>query len=257
MTTMFSKKMLYIPDYVVYEDIPTIIKYFEDFNIAKIKNVQVFKHLEPEYYVENQYNYGYALVEVEYYYNNQGAQNFYNAIENNKFLMVYDDPLYWEVQFSPFKEHTIQLVNDCNTSTSYNSICDCTTHIVNTMYDTSEEEHYYSSGSEEYDTEEYDTEEYDTEEDDSKDPDYVDEEEESSDDDYNYEAYKKNYANFNSKQKAKKQKLSNELSEMKKTIEIIKNKQEKMRQLLIHNKKSKSKTKEHKANWARRLRVSF
>jgi hypothetical protein len=44
---------------------------------------------------------------------------------------------------------------------------------------------------------------------------------------------------------------------MKKTIELIKNKQEKMRQLLIHNKKSKSKAKEHKANWARRLRVSF
>lgn len=247
MTTMFSKKMLYIPDYVVYEDIPTIIKYFEDFNIAKIKNVQVFKHLEPEYYVEDKYNYCYALVEVEFYYNNQGAQNFYNAIENNKCLMVYDDPLYWEVQFSPFKEHTIQSVNDCNTSTSCNSICDCTTHIVNTMCDTSEEEHYYSS----------DSEEYDTEEDDPKDPDYVDEEEESSDDDYNYEAYKKNYANFNSKQKAKKQKLSNELSEMRKTIELIKNKQEKMHQLLIHNKKSKSKTKEHKANWGRRLRVIF
>ncbi len=244
---MFSKKMLYIPDYVVYEDIPTIIKYFEDFNIAKIKNVQVFKHLEPEYYVEDKYNYCYALVEVEFYYNNQGAQNFYNAIENNKCLMVYDDPLYWEVQFSPFKEHTIQSVNDCNTSTSCNSICDCTTHIVNTMCDTSEEEHYYSS----------DSEEYDTEEDDPKDPDYVDEEEESSDDDYNYEAYKKNYANFNSKQKAKKQKLSNELSEMRKTIELIKNKQEKMHQLLIHNKKSKSKTKEHKANWGRRLRVIF
>lgn len=247
MTTMFSKKMLYIPDYVVYEDIPTIIKYFEDFNIAKIKNVQVFKHLEPEYYVEDKYNYCYALIEVEFYYNNQGAQNFYNAIENNKCLMVYDDPLYWEVQFSPFKEHAMPLASDCNTSTSSNSICDCTTHVVNTMYDTSEEEHYYSSGSEEYDTEE----------DDPKDPDYVDDEEESSDDDYNYDTYKKNYANFKSKQKAKKQKLSNQLSEMKKTIELIKNKQEKMRQLLIHNKKSKSKTKEHKANWARRLRVSF
>jgi hypothetical protein len=244
---MFSKKMLYIPDYVVYQDIPTIIKYFEDFNIAKIKNVQVFKHLEPEYYVEDKYNYCYALIEVEFYYNNQGSQNFYNAIENNKCLMVYDDPLYWEVQFSPFKEHTIQSVNDCNTSTSCNSICDCTTHIANTMCDTSEEEHYYSSSSEEN---------Y-PEEDDPKDPDYVDDEEESSDDDYNYETFKKNYANFNSKQKAKKQKLSNELSEMKKTIELIKNKQEKMHQLLIHNKKSKSKTKEHKANWGRRLRVIF
>ena len=252
MTTMFSNKMLYIPDYVVYEEIPTIIKYFEDFNIAKIKNVQVFKHLEPEYYVEDKYNYCYALIEVEFYYNNQGAQNFYNAIENNKCAMVYDDPLYWEVQFSPFKEHAMPLVSDCNssTSTSFNSICDCSTHNVNDVYGTSEEEEDY------YSSEEDDQEEDDQEEDDPKDPDYVDNEEES-DDDYNYETYKKNYSSFKSKQKAKKQKLSNELSEMKKAIEVIKNKQEKMSMLLIHNKKSKSKDKEHKTNWARRLRVTI
>jgi hypothetical protein len=246
MTTMFSNKMLYIPDYVVYEDIPTIIKYFEDFNIAKIKNVQVFKHLEPEYYVEDKYKYCYALIEVEFYYNNQGAQNFYNAIENNKCAMVYDDPLYWEVKFSPFKEHAMPLASDCNssTSTTSNNICDCITHDVNNVCDTSEEEEDY-----------YSSEEDDQEEDDSKDPDYEDDEDEESDDDYNYESYKKNYANFKSKQKAKKQKLLNELSEMKKTIELIKNKQEKMRKLLIHNKKSKSKDKEHKTNWARRLRT--
>ena len=233
---MFSNKMLYIPDYVVYEDIPTIIKYFEDFNIAKIKNVEICKHLEPEYYVEDKYNYGYALIEVEFYYNNQGAQNFYSAIENNKCLMVYDDPLYWEVQFSPFKEHAIPLASDCNTSN-----CDCTTpttHNVINICDTSEEEELYYSSSEE--------------EDDIKDPDYV--YEESSDDDYNYETYNKNYASFKSKQKAKKQKLSHELSTMKKTIEIIKNNQEKMRLLLIHNKKLKSKDKEHKITWMRRLR---
>lgn len=236
MSTMFSNKMLYIPDYVIYEDISTIIKYFEDFNIAKIKDVQVFKHLEPEYYVEDKYNYCYALIEVEFYYNNQGAQNFYSAIENNKCAMVYDDPLYWEVKFSPFKEHAMPLVSDCNTSN-----CDCSpiTHIENDVSDTSTEEHYYSSSSEE---------------DDPKDPDYEDEAEES-DDDYNYETYKKHYSSFKSKQKAKKQKLTNELTEMKKTIEVIKNKQEKMRLLLIHNKKSKSKDKEYKTDWSRRLRV--
>ena len=228
---MFSNKMLYIPDYVVYEDIPTIIKYFEDFNIAKIKNVEICKHLEPEYYVEDKYNYGYAVIEVEFYYNNQGAQNFYSAIENNKCLMVYDDPLYWEVQFSPF--------NTSDTNTSYTD-CDCTsptTHNVIDICDTSEEEELYYSSSEEED---------------SKDPDYV--YEESSDDDYNYETYNKNYASFKSKQKAKKQKLSHELSTMKKTIEVIKNNQEKMRLLLIHNKKLKSKDKEHKITWMRRLR---
>ncbi len=249
MSTMFSNKMLYIPDYVIYEDIPTIIKYFEDFNIAKIKNAQVFKHPEAEYYSEDQYDYGYgyALIEVDYYYYNQGAHNFYNAIENNKCRMVYDDPLYWEVQFSPFKEHAMPLVSEIDTSTIYNCDCSPTTHIENDVSENDvseeeEEEDYYSSSSEE---------------DDPKDPDYVDEEEESSDDDYNYETYRQNYSIFKSKQKAKKQKLTNELNEMKKTIEVIKNKQEKMRLLLIHNKKSKSKDKEYKTNWARRLRVIF
>ena len=238
---MFSKKMLYIPDYVVYQDIPTIIKYFEDFNIAKIKNVQVFKHLEPEYYVEDKYNYCYALIEVEFYYNNQGAHNFYSAIENNKCLMVYDDPLYWEVQFSPFKEHAMPLLSDCDCNTNTTTTTSTNTTINDSKYDTCDEEHYYSSSSEE---------------DDPKDLDYLDEEE-SSDDDYNYETYKQHFSSFKSKQKAKKQKLTNELNEMKKTIELIKSKQEKMRLLLIHNKKSKSKTKEHKTNWSRRLRVIF
>jgi hypothetical protein len=230
--TMFSNKMLYIPDYVVYEDIPTIIKYFEDFNIAKIKNVEICKHLEPEYYVEDKYNYCYAVIEVEFYYNNQGAQNFYSAIENNKCLMVYDDPLYWEVQFSPFT------TSDTNTSYANCTSTSPTTHNVIDICDTSEEEElYYSSSEEEYNI---------------KDPDYV--YEESSDDDYNYETYNKNYASFKTKQKAKKQKLSHELSTMKKTIEIIKTNQEKMRLLLIHNKKLKSKDKEHKITWMRRLR---
>ena len=155
--------------------------------------------------------------------------------------MVYDDPLYWEVQFSPFPTS--------DTSTAY-AHCDCTstspttsptTHNVIDLCDTSEEEELYYSSSEE--------------EDDIKDPDYV--YEESSDDDYNYETYNKNYSSFKTKQKAKKQKLSNELSTMKKTIELIKNKQEKMRLLLIHNKKSKSKDKEHKINWTRRLRSAI
>ena len=229
---MFSNKMLYIPDYVDYKDIPIIIKYFEDFEIAKIKQVEIRKHLEEEYYVEDKYNYGYALIEVEFYYNNQGAQNFYSAIENNKCLMVYDDPLYWEIQFSPFTTY------DTNTSYANCTSTSPTTHNVIDICDTSEEEElYYSSSEEEYNI---------------KDPDYV--YEESSDDDYNYETYNKNYASFKTKQKAKKQKLSHELSTMKKTIEIIKTNQEKMRLLLIHNKKLKSKDKEHKITWMRRLR---
>ena len=221
---MFSKKMLYIPDYVVYEDIPKIIKYFDDFSIAKVKAVKVVPHSEPEYYVEDRYNYGYALIEIDYYYYNQGSCNFYNAIENNKGIMVYDDPYYWQVQFSPFKEDNMQ-VNDVNDSISdYNS----------------DEEYYYASEPDDVKT----------------DPDYIYEEQSSSSDDsYNYESYYKNYNGFKNKRKAKQQKLDKDIHMLKKTLEIIKNKQEQMHALLISNKKLKSK--DNKNDWSRRLRIKF
>ena len=61
---MFSNKMLYIPDYVVSEDIPTIINYFDYYNIAKVKNVEVFNHLESEYLTEYNDFYCFALIEI-------------------------------------------------------------------------------------------------------------------------------------------------------------------------------------------------
>jgi hypothetical protein len=250
---MFLKKMLYIPDYVVYEDIPKIIKYFDDFSIAKVKDVQVIPHHEPEYYVEDRYNYGYALIEIDYYYYNQGACNFYNSIETNKGRMVYDDPCYWEVQFSPFKEHNTELydvytINDNSISyyTNYaNYANNANTNDYNSDSDCS----------------------YITELDDvKKDPDYIDEEDSSSSDDtYNYEHYKKNYTSFKTKQNAKRQKLNAELINLKKTLEIIKSKQEQMHALLISNSKGKSikkdkdkdKEKATKVDWTRRLRIKY
>jgi hypothetical protein len=232
-STMFLKKMLYIPDYVVYEDIPKIIKYFDDFSIAKVKDVQVIPHHEDEYYVEDSYNYGYALIEIDYYYYNQGACNFYNSIENNKGIMVYDDPCYWEVQFSPFKEHNTELYD------------------VYTINDNSDSDYSYTSEADDV----------------KKDPDYIYEEEDSSssDDTYNYESYKKNYISFKSKQNAKRQKLNAELINLKKTLEIIKSKQEQMHALLISNSKGKSKgksikkdkDKDTKVDWTRRLRIKY
>ena len=225
--TMFSKKFLYIPDYVVYEDVPTIIKYFEDFNIAKVKSVQVFPHEEQEYYIEDRYNYGYAIIEIDYYYYNQGSCNFYNSIENNKCLMVYNDPLYWEVQFSPLEKHNTP-------NYSYNPKC-----IINENNNNSDEEYSYTSDPE----------------DETNDSDYV-YNEESSIDDYNYESYK-------TKQKAKRQKLDEQLVKLKKTLEIIKNNQEKMHALLIKNNKvignsiKMSNNTDYKNNWARRLRIKY
>ena len=225
--TMFSKKLLYIPDYVVYEDVPTIIKYFEDFNIAKVKSVQVFPHEEQEYYIEDRYNYGYAIIEIDYYYYNQGSCNFYNSIENNKCLMVYNDPLYWEVQFNPLEKHNTP-------NYIYNPKC-----IINENDNNSDEEYSYTSDPE----------------DETADSDYV-YNEESSIDDYNYESYK-------TKQKAKRQKLDEQLAKLKKTLEIIKNNQEKMHALLIKNNKvignsiKMSNNTDYKNNWARRLRIKY
>ena len=226
---MFSKKMLYIPDYVVYEDIPKIIKYFDDFSIAKVKDVKVVPHNEPEYYVEDNYNYGYALIEIDYYYYNQGACNFYNSIENNKGIMVYDDPLYWEVQFSPFKEHNCELYD---------------VYDVYDVDDNSSDTYYYNSEPDDI----------------KKDPDYIYEDDSSSsDDEYNYESYKKNYNSFMSKQKAKRQKLDSELIKLRKTLELIKNRQTQMHALLISNTKSikKDTKKEIKPDWSRRLRIKY
>jgi hypothetical protein len=236
-STMFSKKMLYIPDYVVYEDIPKIIKYFEDFSIAKVKHVEVFSHCEPEYCAEDINNYGYALIEIDYYYYNQGSSNFYNAIENNKCRMVYDDPNYWEVQFSPFKEQ--------NTQTAINS----QPYDVGDTADCDSEDIYsYTSDVD----------------DKTKDPDYVYcYDSSSSEDGYNYESYKKNYNSFKCKQKAKRQKLNEELVKLKKTLETIKKHQEQMHALLISNKKTNTKyskktiKKDTNNDWTRRLRIKF
>jgi hypothetical protein len=156
--------------------------------------------------------------------------------------MVYDDPYYWEVQFSPFKQYNTELydvytIND--NSISYY------TNYANTNDYNSDSDYSYTSEADDV----------------KKDPDYIDEEEDSSssDDTYNYEYYKKTYNSFKTKQNAKRQKLNAELTNLKKTLELIKNKQEQMHALLISNSKGKSikKDKDTKVDWTRRLRIKY
>jgi hypothetical protein len=236
---MFSRKNLYISDYVSPEHIPIIINYFEYYNIAKVKKVEVFKHLEPEYYVENTNtnNYGYALIEIETYYVNQGARNFYSAIENNKGLIVYDDPYSWEITFSPFNEadHVSEAADVSDPSEHVSKAAD-----VSKAAYVSEAEDCYSS--------------------------YEEEEEEK--DDFNYNSYEKNFNCFKNKQNSKKQKITRELLDIKKTFHDISTKQEKLLKLLILNNKLKNsknnsknsnnqKAKDPRNTWNRRLRVLF
>ena len=217
---MFSNYTLYIPDYVVVEDIPTIIKYFDYYNIAKVKKVEVFKHHEPEYYVEDDCQYGFALIEIDYYYNNQGARNFYNAIENNKGLIVYDDPKFWEVQFSPYKEDETNIVVSKNNNKNNNDL------------------HYYCV---ENDEECY----YSSEE--------LEEAKEESIDKFNYASYEKNFNRFKKNQSSKKH-----LYEIKTAIDNINSKHDKLLKLLLINndlKSKKQKNKDYKNPWTRRLRI--
>ena len=217
---MFSNYTLYIPDYVVVEDIPTIIKYFDYYNIARVKKVEVFKHHEPEYYVEDDCQYGFALIEIDYYYNNQGARNFYNAIENNKGLIVYDDPKFWEVQFSPYKEDETNIVVSKNNNKNNNDL------------------HYYCV---ENDEECY----YSSEE--------LEEAKEASIDKFNYASYEKNFNRFKKNQSSKKH-----LYEIKTAIDNINSKHDKLLKLLLINndlKSKKQKNKDYKNTWTRRLRI--
>ena len=240
---MFSNKVLYIPDYVVYEDVSTIIKYFDYYNIAKVKKVEIFKHIEPEYYVEDNNNYGFALIEIDKYYNNQGAINFYNNLENNKGIIVYDDPYFWEVKFSPFNDAKCSYVNDCVSNTC-------------TLANYKKEENYCTQ----------------QEEENLKDPDLDTEEKyiyddtsDDHDDDFNYNSYEKNFIKFKNKQSSKKQKLNKELFNIKNSIHDISTKQDKLLKLLIINNNLKNRAnnrnnlnnKEFKNLWSRRLRVQI
>ena len=240
---MFSNKVLYIPDYVVNEDVSTIIKYFDYYNIAKVKKVEIFKHIEPEYYVEDNNNYGFALIEIDKYYNNQGAINFYNNLENNKGIIVYDDPYFWEVKFSPFNDAKCSYVNECVSNTC-------------TLANYKKEENLKDP--------DLDTEEKYIYDDTSDDDDHDD----NHDDDFNYNSYEKNFNKFKNKQSSKKQKLNKELFNIKNSIHDISTKQDKLLKLLIINNNLKNRAnnrnnlnnqnnKEFKNLWSRRLRVQI
>ena len=242
---MFSNKKLYIPDYVVYEDIPTIMHYFHNFNIAKVNEVKVYPHLEPEYHTSGDHRYGYALIDIDYYYDNQGARNFYTSIENGKGLMVYNDPSYWVVQFNTLLDdskanYVENYPEQCYDTSKLNApLCEVITNLRNSKNDVAcDEESCYSSD----------------DLDDSKDPDYVFQEGSSDDEDeYNYSNYIYNFNSFKNKQKTKKQKLDAELYEIKRSLNSIKNAHYRLHSLLIINNKQKN----NKATntWSRRLRT--
>ena len=151
-STMFSNKMLYIPDYVLPDQENNIINYFEDFEIAKVKKVEFYEHPEEEYHVEGRYPYCYAIIEINHYYNNTCALNFYNKIENNNCHIIYDDPFYWELQFSPFTDKISEVVHE-NVVMIFNNLNSELSSVYNSENESSSE---YYSGDEEDDAKDLD-----------------------------------------------------------------------------------------------------
>ena len=102
MNTTYNENILYIPDYVLPGDESAIIKFFHNFEIAKVEKVEIYKHKEPEYntYNNNTYQfYSYAIIYILEWYDTKNAENFYNNIFENKAKIVYNDPDYWDVEF--------------------------------------------------------------------------------------------------------------------------------------------------------------
>lgn len=219
---MFKNTILKISDYFTYSDIPKVYHYFDYYNIAKVKNVTYYDHVESEYNIEDKQFYGYAIIEIEEWYNNNSAKFFYNAISENKGKMVYDDPYYWDVEFYFNEEKSLsqekddkELQNDLEEyETKYNVVV----KDENFVFD-----------------------------DEVKEEEQNEEDQEDEDKKIQYEFYKK-YDNRSKNNK--KQKYSS-------IIENLKAENNDLRQILIKKQKNyrkNNKSKDKKSSWYRRLR---
>ena len=243
---MFSEKMLTIPDYVLPRDVPAIYNYFKNFNIAEIRSVEYRDHEEEEHWVEDKPFYGYAVIEVSYWYNNTGAENFYKSIFDKKCKMVYDDPFYWELTFYN---------NDVNNFNSPNNIENDYFNLEqensNEELDNKLENNYDCNCNCSYD---YDYNDYDDYDDNYEEYYSGDEKDDNNDKDYEYEdtddeedkpyEYEYLYSKIDKKVTLKKKPKTNNDNDDKKITELLTSK----------NYMKRNKRKDFKNVWLRRLR---
>ena len=98
---VYSIKTLTIPDYVLPMDVPKIINWFDYYNIANVKNVDIREHPEPEYYVEDKPYYGYAVIEIDEWYKNN-RETFSNVKAKRGQMLHYKT--YQHVQYNKVEE---------------------------------------------------------------------------------------------------------------------------------------------------------
>ena len=121
--------LLIIEDYVTPLDVPKILDWFNNNSIAEIKDITYHKHEEPEYYVEDKPIYGYVLIEIDKWYDNDYSNYIYNHLVSNGYYHFYN---YYEI--SPcntdisnlklelyYKNSNINTTIDSNVNNSNNS----------------------------------------------------------------------------------------------------------------------------------------
>lgn len=269
---VFQNKMIIIPDYVIPSDMPKIYHYFDYYNIASIKNVEIKQNIDitttTGYIYSNEFCH--AIIEVDEWCNNNSAYWFYQAIENNNCKMVYDDPSYWDVEFYVKLEEDVEedyeYKNEVSNQSYENYEVEVEDEVEVEVEDEDEEVFDYSytveqatSSSSEFNSDSYSEYESGSEADNSKDKDYNLEESENEED-VIYEYYKmdhnksKHFTYSKSKKENKKRKFS---VDAQKEIEQLKEENDSLKALLIKNNKNylkNNKTKSFKNDWSRRLR---
>lgn len=269
---VFQNKMIIIPDFVIPSDMSKIYHYFDYYDIASIKNVEIKPNddntTNPGFKFSNDFYH--AVIEVEEWRNNNSAYWFYQAIENNNCKMVYDDPSYWDVEFyvkleEDFEED-YEYKNEVSNQSYENYEVEDEDEVEVEVEDEDEEVFDYSytveqgtSSSSEFNSDSYSEYESGSEADNLKDEDY-NLEETDNDEDVIYEYYKmdhnksKLFTHSKSKKENKKRKFS---VDAQKEIKHLKEENDSLKAILIKNNKNylkNNKTKSFKNDWSRRLR---
>lgn len=257
---MQYNKVLYIPDFILPQDIPKVYHYFDYYNIAKLKSVEVFDHPEPEYNCEDRAYYGYAIIVVDEWYNTSISASFYQSLLENRCKMVYDDPYYWDLEF--YEGDDIQHFNNTEENEKItikieeSNIPSPPPILLNeelTNYENVYENNKENQEEKDEDSYSQDSFESDEEKDDINDVTYEFSDSENEEDqafEY-YIKYEKKKLNKSKKNNSKKRKFNEE-------VEALKKENIELKELLIKRNKNylkNNKSKPEKNVWSRRLRV--
>lgn len=273
--SVFTKKMLIIPDYVIPSDMPKIYHYFDYYNIASLKNVEIKSNMFDSSPLNSKYifsnDFGHAIIEIDEWQNNNSAYWFYEAIENNKCRMIYDDPDYWDLEFyvkleNNYKqdhENQNEVLNENHENIKLLQEDDQLHQQVVDDEDGEVFDYSYiekqESVSSEFDSDSYSEYESNSELDDPNDDDYIFEESDNDKDNmYEYYNLDHNKSKHFTRSKSNKGNNKRKLSvDAEKEIKQLKEENDILKTLLIKKNKNylkNNKSKTYKNDWTRRLR---